>query len=97
MTTQSGFATYYNPDGHIGACERAVPNDCLGVAVSPTYGKAACGKQIQVNGPQGSVQVTVVDVCPTCEPNHLDLTQEAFSRIAPLEAGNVSITWDWVS
>ena len=97
MTTQSGFATFYDPGGNLGACGTPIPDDFLGVAVSPTFGKDACNKRIQVDGPQGSVQVTVVDICPSCEPDHLDLTRSAFSQIASPDLGKVPITWSWIS
>ena len=32
-------------------------------------------------------------VCPECEYGHLDLSQEAFSLLAPVVDGNVAITW----
>jgi expansin (peptidoglycan-binding protein) len=49
-----------------------------------------------VEGPDGSVDVRIVDRCPECPEGNLDLSPEAFSRIAPLSAGLVPIEWRYV-
>ncbi|KAF8941136.1 RlpA-like double-psi beta-barrel-protein domain-containing protein-containing protein [Dissophora ornata] len=53
----------------------------------------ACGQCLQVTGPNGTVQVQIVDMCPACESGSLDLTPGAFERIASLDAGRVHISW----
>jgi expansin (peptidoglycan-binding protein) len=60
-------------------------------------GSAACGECVQVTGPKGQVTVRIVDQCPECETGHLDLSQEAFAKIADVSAGNVPITWQVVA
>src|SRR5712692_12077890 len=64
-------------------------------ALSPAeYGSAAaCGSYLEVTGPDGSVTVEVVDQCPECRPAHIDLSAQAFARIAPLSAGLVPVTY----
>jgi hypothetical protein len=52
-----------------------------------------CGECVAVTGPKGSVTVRIVDLCPECEPGHLDLSQQAFAQIADVSAGKVPITW----
>src|SRR5512135_2159781 len=97
--SESGRATYYAADGS-GACGfDPSPND-LDVAAmdAPEWnGSAACGECVQVTGPKGVVTVRIVDQCPGCEKGHLDLSQEAFAKIADVSAGNVPITWQVVS
>jgi expansin (peptidoglycan-binding protein) len=65
------------------------------------YGNADyCGAYVEVFGPQGSVIVRIVDMCPDnpgCGLNHLDLSPEAFDRIAPRAWGRVPITWRVIS
>ena len=39
------------------------------------------------------VIVRIVDLCPECDASHLDLSREAFARIADLPQGRVDITW----
>lgn len=41
----------------------------------------------------GEVTVRIVDLCPECASGDLDLSPEAFQRIAPLADGRVPITW----
>jgi expansin (peptidoglycan-binding protein) len=92
-----GEASFYGGDGS-GACsfepartdeERLVA--AIGRADNPSA--RLCGACLRVDGPGGSVVVRVVDGCPGCDPGDLDLSREAFARIAPLEKGRVPITW----
>ena len=96
---ENGRATYYAADG-TGACGfDPSPND-LDVAAmdAPEWnGSAQCGECVQVTGPLGQVTVRIVDECPGCETGHLDLSQEAFAKIADVSAGNVPITWQVVA
>jgi expansin (peptidoglycan-binding protein) len=71
------------------------PADGLYVALStPEYAKAArCGGYLEVSGPDGSVRVKVVDRCPGCAAGHIDLSETAFARLAPLSAGRIGVTY----
>ena len=75
------------------------PAGQLYVALSPAeYGAAAaCGSYLQVTGPDGSVTVEVVDQCPECQAGHIDLSEQAFARIAPLNAGLVPVSYHTVA
>jgi expansin (peptidoglycan-binding protein) len=95
----SGVATYYDATG-AGACSfDPSPNDLMVAAMnSDEYNNAAyCGAYVQVAGPQGTITVRIVDLCPECHTGHLDLSREAFAAIADLPQGVVSITWRVVS
>jgi expansin len=97
--THTGIATYYNATG-AGACSfDASPGDLMVTALNAEeYDNAAlCGAYVAVTGPKGSVTVRIVDLCPECQAGHLDLSQEAFAKIADLYLGRVSITWQVVS
>jgi expansin len=92
---QQGVATYYAADG-TGACSfDPSPEDLMVAAMdAPQWlGSAPCGECVKVDGPQGSVTVRIVDLCPGCETGHLDLSEQAFAAIAPLPQGRVPITW----
>jgi hypothetical protein len=93
----SGEATHYElASGGMGNCSYpAPPAGQLYVALPPPeYGSsAACGSYLQVNGPDGSVTVEVVDQCPECQAGHIDLSEQAFAKIAPLSAGLVPVTY----
>ncbi|WP_051790483.1 RlpA-like double-psi beta-barrel domain-containing protein [Streptomyces sp. NRRL S-1022] len=96
-----GDGTWYNTGQ--GACGWTSNDSQLVVAVSPRwYGSQpnpnnspACGKQLKVRGPRGVVYVTIVDKCPTCKDEDLDLSPAAFGQIADLGAGRVPIRWVW--
>jgi expansin (peptidoglycan-binding protein) len=95
---QTGVATYYTGDG-TGACSfDADPNDMDFAAMDqPEWaGSAVCGACANVVGPNGSVTLRIVDLCPGCEAGHLDLSQQAFGKIAALSAGRVPVTWTLV-
>jgi expansin (peptidoglycan-binding protein) len=96
---QSGIATYYTATG-AGACSfDPTPND-LDVAAmnSAQYGgSAVCGECAAVNGPKGAVTVRIVDLCPECGTGHLDLSEQAFAKIANVADGRVPITWQAVA
>jgi len=94
-----GEATWYYATGG-GACSfDATPDDLMVAAMNAAqYGTADyCGAYVHVVGPRGEVMVRIVDLCPGCHAGDLDLSREAFSRIANLSQGRVPITWQVVS
>lgn len=95
-----GKATYYDFADGSGACSfDATPNDLLVGAMNfPDYqASGACGACVAIDGPDGSVTVRIVDLCPECESGHIDLSPEAFSKVADLSLGVVPISWSYVS
>jgi expansin (peptidoglycan-binding protein) len=96
--THTGDGTFYDADGTGNCSFDASPNDLRVAAINNTEyaNSAACGACAQVRGPEGEITVRIVDRCPECPPGDLDLSQEAFAAIAPLEAGRVPISWDFV-
>ncbi|MER8069686.1 RlpA-like double-psi beta-barrel domain-containing protein [Streptomyces sp. NPDC094034] len=98
----NGQATWYNTG--LGACGWVNDDSQLVVAVSAAlYGNypnpnnsPVCGKQLRVNGPLGSVTVTVVDRCSGCATNDVDLSPAAFRQVGDPNAGRINISWDWV-
>ena len=92
----SGEATHYVLQPGTGNCSYpGLPAGQLYVALSPgEYAAgAACGSYLQVSGPDGSVTAEVVDQCPPCGAGHIDLSEPAFARIAPLSAGLVGVSY----
>ncbi len=98
-----GDGTFYDysasavatPDA-AGACSYGAVGDRLIAAMNATdyAGSAACGAQLVVTGPGGAaVTVRVVDECPECAPGDVDLSAEAFARIALPSAGRVPVSW----
>jgi expansin len=97
--TKSGIATYYAADGSGNCSFDATPNDLDVVALNPTdYAEsAACGSCMLVRGELGDVRVRVVDSCPGCDAGHLDLSEQAFAKIAEKKKGRVQITYQTVA
>ena len=101
---RTGRATYYDATGDGNCSFGPSPNDLLVAAISHedynTPAPAAyCGAYVEVTGELGSVVVRIVDKCPDaqCTKGHLDLSPQAFAKIAPLAKGIVPISWRVVS
>jgi expansin (peptidoglycan-binding protein) len=98
--THEGEATYYDADGSGNCSYDAQTSPPLLVAAMNTPdwdGSAVCGGCAAVTGPSGSVTVRIVDRCPECATGDLDLSPDAFDRIAERRLGRVAITWRFVS
>ena len=97
----SGEATHYElAASGMGNCSYpSPPAGQLYVALPPPEyaAAAACGSYLQVTGPDGSVTVEVVDQCPECQAGHIDLSEQAFARIAPLSAGLVPVSYHTIA
>lgn len=89
----SGKATFYRNRG-CGACALP-PGDTFTAAVSRhQYARASlCGSCVEASGPSGSVIARVIDRCVGCPSGGIDLSREAFARIAPLGMGRAPISW----
>jgi expansin (peptidoglycan-binding protein) len=90
-----GIATYYSATG-AGACMFGPsPEDLMVAAINAEEwnNSADCGAHLSVTGPKGKITVRVVDLCPECKAGHLDLSTEAFARIAEPVQGIVPIAW----
>ena len=98
----TGDGTYYGATG-AGACSyEASPGNLMVAAMNaPQWqGSAVCGMCVEVTGPKGDankIVVRIVDLCPECKTGDLDLSQEAFAKIADPVAGRVKITWQPVA
>ncbi|KAL2481019.1 putative EG45-like domain containing protein 1 [Abeliophyllum distichum] len=89
------------------ACYGFQDQGTLIAAANPSLfnNRAACGSRCRVRCtaatnagiPQpctgNEVTVTIVDLCPGCGPNQLDLSRRAFSRIAYPDAGRIRIDY----
>ncbi|KAK4192331.1 RlpA-like double-psi beta-barrel-protein domain-containing protein-containing protein [Podospora australis] len=102
----TGDMTYYNTG--LGACGKTSNDNQLVVALNKIKfdpktpngnpnKNTLCGKKIKVNYQGKSVTVTIVDRCPGCKANDLDLSPAAFKKLAPLEKGRIKATWDYVN
>ncbi|MFC8447952.1 expansin EXLX1 family cellulose-binding protein [Kitasatospora sp. NPDC057223] len=96
-----GVATAYEAGDGSGACLYGPSGDLMIAAMNHAdYETAtACGAYVLVRAANGaSVTVRIVNECPLpCAPGQLDLSRQAFARLAELSAGRIPITWTLVS
>ena len=100
--SNSGKATFYGGNVSGGMCSFTgykIPSSLFGTALSDSNwsGGASCGTCVSVTGPNGAkVTAMVVDQCPGCGPNHLDLFPDAFAKLASPSAGEIPVSWEEV-
>ncbi len=98
--TFTGEGTYYvEADGGGNCSFDPTPHDLMvGAMNEEQYGNAdLCGAYVSITGPKGSVTVRIVDRCPECKHGDIDLSPQAFDRIAERIQGRVPISWRVVS
>jgi len=96
---QAGIATFYDATGagHCGFDKSPQDMDVAAMNAPQFAGTAVCGSCAEIQGPKGTVVVRVVDSCPECNAGHLDLSREAFGKIADMIDGRVKTQWRLVS
>ncbi|MEU0998958.1 expansin EXLX1 family cellulose-binding protein [Streptomyces tibetensis] len=96
-TTYNGVATHYDAKDGDGACLYGPSPDLMVAAMNHTDYETskACGAYILVRAANGaSVTVRITNECPLpCAPGQIDLSKEAFAKLAGLSAGRIAITW----
>jgi expansin (peptidoglycan-binding protein) len=97
----NGVATAYEAGDGNGACLYGPAGDLMIAAMNHTdYESAkACGAYVLVRAANGaSITVRIVNECPLpCAPGQLDLSHEAFAKLANLSVGRLPITWTLLS
>ncbi|MEE6257951.1 expansin EXLX1 family cellulose-binding protein [Plantactinospora sonchi] len=91
-----GKASHYDGGNSGGNCSFPGPpaNRLYAALGSALYsGSAACGSFLDVTGPKGTVRVMVLDRCAGCTNNKIDLSRQAFAKIADLSQGIVSVRY----
>lgn len=100
-TSYSGVATAYEAGDGNGACLFGPSPDLMIAAMNTTdyQTSRACGAYVQVRAANGkSVTVRITNECPLpCAPGQIDLSQQAFAKLAELKVGRLAITWSLVS
>ena len=100
--SKRGEATFYGGNTSGGMCSftgYTIPSGIFGTALSDSNwaGADACGQCVSVTGPSGTkITAMVVDQCPGCGSNHLDLYPDAFAKLADPSKGVISVSWDFV-
>ncbi|KAG8741401.1 hypothetical protein FRC10_002921 [Ceratobasidium sp. 414] len=84
-----------NVEAGTGACGRNNKNSEHVVAIGGA-GKSTCGKTATVTYKHKTVRVKVVDECPVCGHNNIDLSPSAFEQLAPKSKGKLNgIAWKY--
>ncbi|MBO4252839.1 expansin EXLX1 family cellulose-binding protein [Streptomyces griseorubiginosus] len=100
-TSYKGVATAYDAKDGDGACLFGPSPDLMIAAMNTTDYETsrACGAYVLVRAANGrSVTVRITNECPLpCAPGQLDLSQQAFAKLADLSVGRLAITWSLVS
>jgi expansin (peptidoglycan-binding protein) len=96
--TYTGYGTYYGATG-AGNCMYDAGGDLMVAAMNQLdyENSQACGDFISITGPKGTVTVKIVDRCPECKAGDVDLSRQAFAKIAAVSAGKVKISWRLLS
>ncbi|GGY39344.1 expansin EXLX1 family cellulose-binding protein [Streptomyces djakartensis] len=101
QVTYQGVATHYDAADGDGACLYGPSPDLMVAAMNTTDYETskACGAYLLVRAAGGaSVTVRVTNECPLpCAPGQLDLSKEAFAKLAGLSAGRIPVTWSLLS
>lgn len=99
--TYNGVATEYAAADGDGACLFGPSSTMMIAAMNYTdyENSKACGDHILVRASDGaSITVLITNECPLpCAPGQLDLSQQAFAKLANPSAGRISVTWQLLS
>lgn len=100
-TPYEGVATFYDTGNGDGACLYGPTDDVMTAAMNTTDYETskACGAYVQVRAASGaSITVRITNECPSpCAPGQLDLSAQAFAKLAAPSAGQIPITWTLLS
>ena len=100
----TGQATWYELATPLVNCSYETPTlpAYYGALNTAQYADAAvCGACARVNGPEGSVDIQIVDQCPVdsnpiCTFGHIDLNPPAFDLIGDPVQGIIPISWEFI-
>lgn len=91
-----GEAVYYNLAQAEDRCSiEPLARDGLYASLAPAQyrGGAVCGAYLDITGPLGTIQAEIVDMCPGCGDDQIDLSPAAFSRIQAIPRGTAKISY----
>ncbi|KAK7189975.1 Expansin-YoaJ 1 [Paraphaeosphaeria sporulosa] len=96
----TGTASFYGGNTAGGACSFSgytIPSNLFGTAFGGSWDASQCGACVQVTNKAGKfIKAMVVDQCPECAVNKLDLFENAFTQIGTKSEGIIPITYSIV-
>ncbi|KAI1410293.1 RlpA-like double-psi beta-barrel-protein domain-containing protein-containing protein [Hypoxylon sp. FL1857] len=84
--------TYYYPG--LGACGGTNSNSDAVVAMPPSQ-DGHCGKTINIHYNGKTATAKVVDKCPGCAGDSIDVSPSVFQEFVDLSKGRVQVTWEY--
>lgn len=63
---------------------------------SKSNGNVVCGHDLKISNGDKAITVKVVDQCPSCADNHVDLSPAAFEALGSKDKGVLPVSWGWV-
>ncbi|KAF7534593.1 hypothetical protein G7Z17_g13347 [Cylindrodendrum hubeiense] len=98
VPTYTGYGTFHTATGYTSCFEEHDDSELI-ISISHDLfnSQDQCGRTVRLIGPDGSIDVQVVDICPTCSYYDIDLSMTAWRQIVhdPNE-GRVTLNWYWV-
>ncbi|KAN0127316.1 expansin family protein [Lactarius tabidus] len=98
-TTHTGRGTWYYTG--LGACGWTNTNSQLVVAMPQSLynanGGSNCGQMVHISYGGNSIEAEMVDSCPGCGGNDLDMSEATFKSLASLSVGVIEIEWYFIS
>ncbi|KAI6085758.1 RlpA-like double-psi beta-barrel-protein domain-containing protein-containing protein [Hypoxylon rubiginosum] len=88
----SGDMTYYTPG--LGSCGWTNSESDMVVAMSPGQ-SGNCGKSINIHYQGKTEKAKIVDKCPGCAGDSIDVSPTVFKKFASLDVGRIQVTWDF--
>ncbi|KAI0841349.1 RlpA-like double-psi beta-barrel-protein domain-containing protein-containing protein [Hypoxylon sp. FL0890] len=89
----SGDMTWYYPG--LGACG-GLNGDSDAVVAMPLSQDGNCGKTIKISYNGKTATAQVVDKCPGCAGDNIDVSPGIFQEFTDLSIGTVQVTWEYV-
>ncbi|KAI9835563.1 MAG: hypothetical protein M1819_002014 [Sarea resinae] len=68
----------------------AMPFEMMG---SESNGNPFCGKGVKISYGGKTIDAVVQDKCPSCDGNHIDLSEAAFTQLLPEASGTATASW----
>ncbi|KAF9362584.1 hypothetical protein BGX34_005855 [Mortierella sp. NVP85] len=98
--TVDGVAVHYDPkegEGNLSCLGEGAAHklkNMMVVAVNTgQLSDSMCNRKMKVQYKTESIIVKVVDECEDCEEGLIDLSEEAFEKLAPLDDGKIKVKW----
>ncbi|KAI1763331.1 RlpA-like double-psi beta-barrel-protein domain-containing protein-containing protein [Hypoxylon sp. FL1150] len=89
-----GDMTYYTPG--LGSCGWTNSATDMVVAMSAAQ-KGHCGKSINIKYMGKSATAKIVDYCPGCPGDSIDVSQVVFEKFANMDVGRIAVEWEYVN